>query len=285
MVGNIPFGGSKGGIRMDPSKYSEAELHRATKKYTMELAKKGFIGPQVDVLGPDMGTNENIMTWIKDTYTVLHGEKDINCSAVATGKKMNHGGIEGRKNSAGLGMFFTLRELTENTDFCDKADMSTGIKGKKIIIQGFGNVGFHFASMCHKHGARIIGISEKDVSIFNSKGFDPAELIEHQKKHGTIGNYPGAEEVYEDHLQLISKKHHIFAPCATDGSLNMHNADYLKCNMVIEGANGPTTFAAEKILEQRGIVVIPDLLANLGAVVASYFEWLKNLDHIAPGRM
>ena len=145
MVGNIPFGGSKGGIRMDPSKYSEAEIQRATKKYTMELAKKGFIGPQIDVLGPDMGTDESIMTWIKDTYTVLHGEKDINCSAVATGKKLSQGGIEGRREAAGLGMYFVLRELTENEDFCDKADMSTGIKGKKIIIQGFGKIGYNFA--------------------------------------------------------------------------------------------------------------------------------------------
>ena len=246
MVGNIPFSGSKGGVRFDPSQYSEAELQRVTRKYTMELAKKGFIGPHSDSLGPDVGTNSQIMTWIKDTYVQLYGEKDLNASAVCTGKKITQGGIEGRQSAAGEGAYMTLRKLANDEHFCDKADMSTGLRGKKFIVQGFGNVGYSLCKAAHNDGARIIGVIEKDAGIYNSKGLNPDDLKEHFDTHGTIGNFPGASEVeIDDPTYIMRKKCHVFAPCAREGTLNMHNAGHLKAQVVLEGANGPTTFKAD----------------------------------------
>jgi glutamate dehydrogenase (NAD(P)+) len=164
--------------------------------------------------------------------------------------------------------------------------MSTGLKGKKVIVQGFGKLGYHFAKALHSEGSRIIGVIEKDAGIYNPKGLNPDDLKEHFEKHGTIGNYPGAEEVeLDDPSFVMRKKCHIFAPCATEGTLNKQNAGHLKAQIVLEGANGPTTFAADQILNERGIVIVPDILANIGGVTVSYFEWLKNLDHIAPGRI
>jgi len=175
-VASIPFGGAKGGIRFDPSKYSAAENERITRKYTLELAKKNFIGPQIDVLGPDMGTNEQTMTWIKDTYVYLYGEKEINAEGCATGKMITQGGISGRTESTGLGVYHVLNTLINDSTFTSKIDMKNGLKDKKIIIQGFGNVGFYFAHYAHKAGAKIVGIIEKDAGIYNSNGMDPNEV-------------------------------------------------------------------------------------------------------------
>lgn len=228
MVGNLPLGGAKGGIRIDPNNYSKEELFRITKKFTMGLAKKGFMGPTHDILSPDSGTDSTIMTWIKDTYMTMYGEQDINAPAVVTGKKTNQGGIEGRLGSNGRGMYYVMKELSENEDFCDTADMSTGLRGKKVIVQGLGEVGYHFAKAMHKEGCRIIGIMQRDCSIYNAKGFNPDDVYEHMKEHGTCANYPLAEEVLlEDPESLMERKAHIFAPCAAFGTLNMHNAHRL----------------------------------------------------------
>jgi len=184
-------------------------------------------------------------------------------------------------------MYYACKELLNTDSFCDQADLSIGIRGKKVIIQGFGNVGFHFAKKMHKEGAKIVGIIERDAAIYDPAGFDPQEVKQHLlENRGTLKNFEHAEVVETmDPSFIMRKKCDIFAPCAVDGTLNMHNAPHLKARVVIEGANGPTTFKADQILDSRGIIVIPDLLANVGGVTVSYFEWLKNLDHVAPGRM
>ena len=285
-VGDIPFGGAKGGIRMDPSKYSQAEVERITRKYTMELAKKGFIGPGSDVLGPDMGTNEQIMTWIKDTYQYLYGESDINADGCATGKLLSQGGIAGRTESTGLGVYYVLRKLMGNPDFTKKAKLSPGIKGKKVIIQGFGNVGYYFAREIYREGAIITGIVEHDASIYNESGFNPDDVKMYMTREGTLQTYPYVDKVNTiDPSQLLEYECDILAPCAVDSSLNAKNAAQIKAKVVVEGANGPTTFAADETMYKNGIMVIPDMLANVGGVTVSYFEWLKNLDHVSPGRM
>lgn len=190
-VANIPFGGAKGGIRIDPSKYSIGELERITRKYTLELAKKNFIGPQIDVLGPDMGTNEQTMTWIKDTYCYLYGEKEINAMGCATGKFISQGGIAGRTESTGLGVYHVLNTLMKDERYATKAGLSTGLKGKRIIIQGFGNVGYHFAHYCHKAGAKIVGIVERDIGIYSEEGFDPS-VAKMYFNSGAHEDFPGA---------------------------------------------------------------------------------------------
>jgi len=286
-VANVPFGGAKGGIRFDPSKYSASEVERITRKYTLELAKKNFIGPQIDVLGPDMGTNEQIMTWIKDTYTYLYGEKEINAEGCCTGKFVTQGGIQGRTESTGLGVFHVLKTLIDDEAFAKKAKLSTGLKGKTIMVQGFGNVGYYFAHFAHKAGAKIVGIIERDGGIYNSEGFNPDDVKMFMSQPGkSITNYPNVEKVETvTPMKFMGEDCDIFAPCANDGTIRRRNADMIKARVVVEGANGPTTFIGDQILEKKGIQVIPDMLANVGGVTVSYFEWLKNLDHVAPGRM
>lgn len=228
------------------------------------------------------------MTWIMDTYKYLHGESQINAQGCATGKKLSQGGIAGRTESTGLGCFYVLRELLEDDEFCDRADISSGVKGKKVIVQGFGNVGYNFAKYMHREGAKIVGIVEKDAAIFSSSGLNPDDVRMHMSmsRSNSLSSYPHADEVQtDDPAYILRKKCDILAPCASDGAINKYNAAHLKCKVLLEGANGPTTFAADKILTERGIVIIPDLLANVGGVTVSYFEWLKNLDHVSPGRM
>jgi glutamate dehydrogenase (NAD(P)+) len=233
-----------------------------------------------------MGTNEQIMTWIMDTYNYLYGEKNINYLGCCTGKFKSQGGISGRTESTGLGCFYVLKELLNTDTFCEAADISMGVKGKKVIIQGYGNVGYYLAKFLTKEGAKVVGIIEKDSAIYNDKGFDPDEVKMHLTKKGDLKDFCNADEIETiDPTFIMRKKCDIFAPCAGDGTLNMHNAQHIKAKVVLEGANGPTTFKADQILESRGIQVIPDMLANVGGVTVSYFEWLKNLDHVTPGRM
>lgn len=185
-----------------------------------------------------------------------------------------------------MGCFYVLKEMLNNEDFCEAADIGLGIRGKKIIVQGFGNVGYHFAKYCHREGAKIVAVIEKDAAIYSSSGFDPDEVKMHQHKTGTIHDFPYAEEVETtDPLFMMRKKCDVFAPCAVDGVIDSRVAPHIKAKIVLEGANGPTTFRGNEILERRGVQVIPDMLANVGGVTVSYFEWLKNLDHVSPGRM
>lgn len=252
----------------------------------MELAKKGFIGPGIDCLGPDMGTNEQTMTWIKDTYKNMYGETDLNHEGCCTGKFVSQGGIEGRTESTGLGVFFCTKELFDTPSFVEKVGMTEGLNGKKIIIQGFGNVGYHAARYFHAEGAKVVGIVEYNSAIYNSSGIDVDDAKLYMQTNKSLIGYPKAQNEERDNpLSFLEKDCDILLPAAVELSINMHNADRIKAKVVVEGANGPTSYKAEEILNSRGITVVPDMLANSGGVTVSYFEWLKNLDHIAPGRM
>jgi len=285
-IADVPFGGAKGGVKIDPRQYSSAEVERVTRKYTMELIKKGFIGAAVDCLGPDMGTNEQTMTWIKDTYMHVKGEQDINSEGCCTGKFLQQGGIAGRTESTGLGVYYAVRELLGYKSFSEKTGLSLGIKDKTFIVQGFGAVGYWASHFIHKDGGKITTIIEYNSAIHNEAGFDPAHAKEYFTKHGTFKSYDKAKEVeLTDPLKYLERKADCLIPAAVEKSLHAMNADKIQAKAIFEGANGPTTYKAEQIFLKKGIVAAPDMLVNGGGVTCSYFEWLKNLDHVAPGKM
>jgi len=285
-VHDIPFGGAKGGVRINPKNYSEAELERVTRRYTLELAKKGFIGASIDVPGPDMGTNQQTMTWMKDTYYSIYGDKDINADAVTTGKYLNQGGIDGRVESTGLGVYYGTREILSQKGYCDRLGITTGIEGKTFAIQGFGNVGYWASKYFRNDGGIITTIVEHDCAITNAKGFDVDALEAWKIEHGTLKNYPDVDHVeLEDPQRFMEVECDILIPAAVEKSIHMDNAPNIKAKIIGEAANGPTTVAAEKILIEKGVSILPDLILNGGGVTVSYFEWLKNLQHVAPGRL
>eukprot|EP00344_Euplotes_crassus_P011228 CAMPEP_0196994352 /NCGR_PEP_ID=MMETSP1380-20130617/647_1 /TAXON_ID=5936 /ORGANISM="Euplotes crassus, Strain CT5" /LENGTH=493 /DNA_ID=CAMNT_0042409693 /DNA_START=63 /DNA_END=1544 /DNA_ORIENTATION=- len=283
---DVPFGGAKGGIRINPRNYSRSEIERITRRYTLELAKKGFIGPAIDVLGPDMGTDQQVMTWIKDTYTSIYGDKDINAEGCVTGKFKRHGGISGRQESTGLGCYYGIRELLNRKDFCEKVGLSTGIEGKEFNIQGFGAVGSWAAKFLVKDGGKITTIVEWDCAIHKKDGLDVEDVIQWQTNEGSLKNYPHADKVeIENPAKFLEMECDVLLPCAVEKSIHMNNAPNLQCKIIAEGANGPTTVWGEEICEKKGIINIPDLILNGGGVTVSYFEWLKNLQHVSGGKL
>ena len=254
----------------------------------MELIKKGYIGASVDCLGPDLGTGEQVMTWIKDQYQKVKGETDINFQGCCTGKHIKHGGIAGRTESTGLGVYYAVRELLNTKSFIEKVgDAKPGIKDKTFTIQGFGNVGFWAAKFIHKDGGKITHIIERDAAIHKAGGFDVDHVKAYMNENkGSLLGYPDCDEIETtDPLSYLEREVQYLIPAAVEKVINKGNADKLKCKAIFEGANGPTTFAAEEILLERGIIISPDLLTNGGGVTCSYFEWLKNLEHISPGKM
>jgi len=253
----------------------------------MELIKKGFIGASVDCLGPDMGTNEQVMTWIKDTYMNVRGEQDINAEGCCTGKYIQQGGISGRTESTGLGVYYAIRELLNTKSFCERIGVETGIKDKTFIVQGFGAVGYWASKFVTDDGGKITTVIEYNSAIHNPDGFDVDDVKAHMTEHGTLANYPHATEAVDSNPTSFMTK---FAadgliPAATEKSIHNGNARDIQVKAVFEGANGPTTFKGEQILNERGIIVAPDMLVNGGGVTCSYFEWLKNIDHVSPGKM
>jgi len=286
-VADVPFGGAKGGIKIDPRSLSKAELERVTRRYTMELIKKGFIGPAIDCLGPDMGTNEQVMTWIKDTYVSMRGEQDINAEGCCTGKYISQGGIAGRTESTGLGVYYGLRELMLNHEsFYQKLGLPKGLKDRTFNMQGFGNVGYWAAKFFHGDGGKITTIVEFNSAIHNPAGINPDDAKKWFTEKGSFAGYPNATEIeLTNPLSFMEKQCDFLVPAATEKSIHKDNAGKLKCKAVVEGANGPTTFAGEEILNAKGVIVCPDLLMNGGGVTVSYFEWLKNLDHVSPGKL
>ena len=285
-IADVPFGGGKGGIKINPRELSQGELERVTRKYTMELIKKGFIGAAVDCLGPDMGTNEQVMTWIKDTYMNVKGEQDINAEGCCTGKFIAQGGINGRNESTGLGVYYAIRELTSYATFCDKVKFPKGIKDRSFIVQGYGAVGYWAAKFLEKDGGKITTIIEYNSAIHNPDGINVQEAKDFMTKNGTLKGFPGAKETeITNPLLFLEKQADYLIPAAVEKSLHKMNAEKIQAKAIFEGANGPTTFAAEEIFVKRGIVTAPDLLVNGGGVTCSYFEWLKNLEHISPGKM
>ena len=280
---NVPFGGAKGGINIDPKKYTPYELEKITRRYTHELIKKNFIGPGTDVPAPDYGTGEREMSWILDTYTSMK-PGEIDALGCVTGKPITQGGVRGRREATGLGVFYGIREICTMPDLMKKAGLPLGIEGKKVVVQGLGNVGYHAAKFFREGGAKVIALAEYEGAIFNAGGLNEEEVREHRKKEGTILNFPGATNILHsaDALELECD---ILIPAALENVINGDNALKVKAKIIGEAANGPLTPEADEIFIKKGVLVVPDMYLNAGGVTVSYFEWLKNLSHVRYGRM
>ena len=280
---DVPFGGAKGAVQVDPKKFTTEELERITRRYTHELVKKSFIGPGIDVPAPDYGTGEREMAWIVDTYMALN-PGSLNGMGCVTGKPVTQGGVRGRKEATGRGLFFAIREACSIEEDMRGLGLSAGLTGKRVIVQGLGNVGYHAAKFCHEGGAVIVALAEFEGAIANPGGLDPEAVTAHRKATGSILKFPGAKDL-KDTAAALELDCDILIPAALENVLTADNAPRIKAKIVLEGANGPTTPEAEEVLRQRGIMVLPDIYANAGGVTVSYFEWLKNLSHVRFGRM
>lgn len=280
---NVPFGGGKGGIKIDGKKYTPFELEKITRRYTSELAKKNFIGPGIDVPAPDYGTSAREMSWIVDTYASLN-PGELNAQACVTGKPIAQGGVRGRTEATGLGVFYGVREACNYEDDMKAIGLTPGIKDKSVIIQGLGNVGYHAAKYFYEGGAKIIGIAEYEGAIHNPAGLDVEAVVAHRKATGSILNFPGATNI-ENSAEALELECDILIPAALESVIHAGNADRIKAKIIGEAANGPLTPDADVILNKKGILVIPDMYLNAGGVTVSYFEWLKNLSHVRYGRL
>ena len=280
---NVPFGGGKGGIKIDSRKYTEFELEKITRRYTSELVKKNFIGPGIDVPAPDYGTGAREMSWILDTYSSLN-PNDINAQACVTGKPISQGGVRGRTEATGLGVYFGVREACSFADDMEKLGLSTGIAGKRVIVQGLGNVGYHAAKFFQDGGALIVGLIEYEGAIYNPKGFDVDAVLAHRKATGSILNYEGAQN-FKNGAEGLEQPCDILIPAALESVIHEGNADRIQAKIIGEAANGPLTPKADEILNKKGVLIIPDMYLNAGGVTVSYFEWLKNLSHVRYGRL
>ncbi len=280
---NVPFGGGKGGIKINPKKYSVYELEKITRRYTSELVKKNFIGPGIDVPAPDYGTGEREMSWIVDTYASLK-PGEIDAAGCVTGKPITQGGVRGRKEATGLGVFFGIREVCNMPDVMAKLGLTTGVEGKTVIVQGLGNVGYHSAKFFREHGSKVIAIAEYEGAIFNDNGLNEEEVFQHRKATGSILNFPGATNIAKS-TDALEIECDILIPAALENVINGDNAERVKAKIIGEAANGPLTPEADEIFAKKGVLVVPDMYLNAGGVTVSYFEWLKNLSHVRYGRM
>ncbi|RLK11099.1 Glu/Leu/Phe/Val family dehydrogenase [Ruegeria conchae] len=279
-----PFGGSKGGLCIDPRQYEEHELEQITRRFAYELAKRDLINPSQNVPAPDMGTGEREMAWMADQYARMN-TTDINARACVTGKPLNAGGIAGRVEATGRGIQYALREFFRNPEDVKKAGMTGKLDGKRVVVQGLGNVGYHAAKfLSEEDGSRVIGIIEWDGALYNPDGIDVEAVRQWIVKHGGVKDYPDATHSAEGGAVLESECD-ILIPAALEGVINLSNAERIKAPLIIEAANGPVTAGADEILRNKGTVIIPDMYANAGGVTVSYFEWVKNLSHIRFGRM
>jgi glutamate dehydrogenase (NAD(P)+) len=280
---NVPFGGGKGGIKINPRSYSVYELEKITRRYTSELVKKNFIGPGVDVPAPDYGTGEREMSWIVDTYQSLR-PGEIDSAGCVTGKPVSQGGVRGRKEATGLGVFYGIKEVCNMEPEMTKLGLLVGVEGKRVVVQGLGNVGYHSALFFQQAGAIIVGLAEYEGAIWSNEGLDVDAVFNHRKTTGSILNFPGSIN-FNNSTDALEMECDILIPAALENVINKGNAGNIKAKIIGEAANGPLTPDADDILTQKGVLVIPDMYLNAGGVTVSYFEWLKNLSHVRYGRM
>lgn len=280
---NVPFGGGKGGIKINPRNYSEYELEKITRRYTAELVKKNFIGPGIDVPAPDYGTGAREMSWIVDTYQSLK-PGEIDAAGCVTGKPVTQGGVRGRTEATGLGVYFGIREVCNMPKVMEKLGLTVGIKDKKVVVQGLGNVGYHSAKFFREGGAKVVALAEYEGAIYNEAGLNEEEVFQHRKKTGSILNFPGATNLSKN-TDALELECDILIPAALENVINGENAPRVKAKIIGEAANGPCTPEADEVFQQKGILCVPDMYLNAGGVTVSYFEWLKNLSHVRYGRM
>ncbi len=283
-VVDVPFGGSKGGLRINPKDYTEEELEAITRRFTVELARRGFISPSLNVPAPDMGTSGREMAWIADEYRRLY-PNDIDAIACVTGKPVTQSGIRGRVEATGRGVQYGLREFFRHPEDAARAGLAGDLAGKRVVVQGLGNVGYHTAKFLQEEdGAKIIAVIEREGVLASDQGLVVEDVMEYRKKHGTLSGFPGAR--YEaDGSTALEADCDILIPAALENQLTAANAPRVRAKLIAEAANGPVTFAADTYLREHGKVMIPDFYLNAGGVTVSYFEWIKNLSHIRFGRM
>ncbi|MBI2829208.1 MAG: Glu/Leu/Phe/Val dehydrogenase [Acidobacteria bacterium] len=282
-VVDVPFGGAKGAVRVDPRECGAEQLERITRRYVHELVRKNLIGPGVDVPAPDAGTGEREMAWVVDTYMALNPGQ-LDGMACVTGKPVTEGGIRGRKEATGRGLVYALGEVCAQAGDMAALGLSAGLDGKRVVVQGIGNVGYHAARFCRERGARVVAIAVREGAILDPKGLDEDAVVEHRTRTRSILDFPGATSIPRsaDALELDCD---VLIPAALENQLTGDNAPRIKARIVVEGANGPTTPEADEIFWRKGTLVVPDIYANAGGVVVSYFEWLKNLSHVGFGRL
>ncbi|MFT4968366.1 MAG: glutamate dehydrogenase (NAD(P)+) [Chitinophagales bacterium] len=280
---DVPFGGAKGGIKISPRNTSTAVLEKITRRYTAELIKKNFIGPGMDVPAPDYGTGEREMAWILDTYLTLKSA-EVEGYGCVTGKPVSLNGIRGRTEATGRGVVYGLNEIVSYKEDMEAIGLTTGLEGKRIVVQGLGNVGFHAANIITEYGAIIIGIAEIEGAIYCEEGINVKKLLKYRKSNGSIIGFPGSTEVKGDNAGLEIECD-ILIPAALENQITMKNANKIRAKIIAEAANGPITPDAEEVLLEKGVMIIPDIYINAGGVTVSYFEWLKNLSHVRFGRM
>ncbi|MGH9350301.1 MAG: Glu/Leu/Phe/Val family dehydrogenase [Vicinamibacterales bacterium] len=281
---DVPYGGSKGGLIINPQQHSVGELERVTRRFATELVEKGYIGPGINVPAPDMGTGEREMAWIADVYRGLH-PTEIDHLGCVTGKPVTSGGIRGRVEATGRGVQYVLREFFRHPDDLKKAGLSAGLAGKTIVVQGLGNVGFHAAKfLSEEDDARIIAVIERDGVVTNAKGLDIEKCRAWITSKGGVKGFSGG--TYSPNgAKALEMACDILIPAALEMQITGANADRITAKLVVEAANGPVSFEGDRILSKRGVTVLPDCYVNAGGVVVSYFEWIKNLSHIRFGRM
>ncbi len=281
---DVPFGGSKGALLIDPTQYERDEMEMITRRFAHELIRKGFLSPSTNVPAPDVGTGQREMAWIADTYKHLHPE-DINYIACVTGKPLHHGGIHGRVEATGRGVQYAIREFFRHPEDVKSANMTGSLHGKTCVIQGLGNVGYHAAKfLSEEDGVIITAVIERDGALINDEGINIESLYQHIIDHGSITNFPGAT-LEENGAAVLEKQCDILIPAALESQITLENADRINAKLIVEAANGPITYGADEILNKKGVIIIPDAYANAGGVTVSYFEWIRNISHIRMGRM
>ena len=281
---DVPFGGAKGAVRIDRRAYSGGELERITRRYTYELVRRNLIGPGTDVPAPDMGTSGVEMAWIADTYSALAPDK-LEALGCVTGKPIENGGINGRVEATGLGVFFGVREACSDPERMKDLGLPLGLQGKRVVVQGLGNVGSHAAQFLQEAGAVIVGLAEYNGAVVGESGIDIDVALAHFRERGSLEGCPGATDFLADSAQALEVDCDVLIPAALENVIDEDNAPRIRAKIIAEAANGPTTAAASDLLSEAGVLILPDMFLNAGGVTVSYFEWIKNLSHIRFGRI